>query len=50
MNKEKNIGNSRSIKRKKYIDKVTSSKENAINFLKTIGIIDENSKKTLIYE
>ena len=45
MNKEKNIGNNRSIKRKKYIDKVTSSKENAINFLKKLELLTKIVKK-----
>lgn len=37
-------------KREKYINEVTSSKENAIRFLVSIGIIDNEGKLTSVYK
>jgi hypothetical protein len=48
----KSVSNKNTIrsKREKYIREVTSSRENAIRFLVSIGIIDNESKLTSIYK
>ncbi len=47
--KQEKMGYSRSISRKRYMSEVTSSKESAINFLKTVGIIDKNGVLASVY-
>lgn len=48
----KNVSNKNIIhsKREKYISEVTSSKENAIHFLMSVGIIDNEGKLTSVYK
>lgn len=48
----KSVSNKNTIrnKREKYISEITSSKENAIRFLVSIGIIDNEGKLTSIYK
>ena len=48
----KSVSNKNTIrsKREKYISEVTSSRENAIRFLVSVGIIDNEGRLTSVYK